>query len=70
MKLIMIISIFFSFIHYVAGLFILKTKIEGMTAILFVNDFDDVTNKIFVFDTKILKFCLYEVEISNEILYK
>ncbi len=56
MKLTMRISIFSSFIHYVVGLFILKTKIEGITTILLVTDFDHVTNKIFVFDTKILKF--------------
>jgi hypothetical protein len=56
MKLTMTISIFSSFIHYVAELFILKTKIEGITAILLVNDFDHVPNKISVFDTKILKF--------------
>jgi hypothetical protein len=56
MKLTMTISIFSSFIHYVAGLIILKTKIEGITAILLVTDFDHVTNKIFVFNTKILKF--------------
>jgi hypothetical protein len=56
MKLTIPILIFSSFIHYVAGLFILKTKIEGITAILLVTDFNHVTNKIFVFDTKILKF--------------
>ncbi len=56
MKLTMRISIFSSFIHYVVGLFILKTKIEGIKTILLVTDFDHVTNKIFVFDTKILKF--------------
>jgi hypothetical protein len=56
MKLRMGISKFSSFIHYVAGLFILKTKIEGITKILLVTDFDHVTNKIFVFDIKILKF--------------
>jgi hypothetical protein len=56
MKLRMRISKFSSFIHYVVGLFILKTKIEGITTILLITDFDHVTNKIFVFDTKILKF--------------
>ncbi len=56
MKLTMRISIFSSFIPYVVGLFILKTKIEGIKTILLVTDFDHVTNKIFVFDTKILKF--------------
>jgi hypothetical protein len=53
MKLRIRISKFSSFIHYVAGLFILKTKIEGITTILLLTDFDHVTNKIFVFDTKI-----------------
>ncbi len=61
---------FSSFIHYVVGLFILKTKIEGITTILLVTDFDHVTNKIFVFDTKILKFWPSWVEISNDIVYK
>jgi hypothetical protein len=57
MKLRLQISKFSSFIHYVAGLFILKTKIEGITTtILLVTDFDHMTNKIFVFDIKILKF--------------
>jgi hypothetical protein len=56
MKLTMRISKFSSFIHYIAGLFILKTIIEGITTILLVNDFSHMTNKIFVFDTKILKF--------------
>ncbi len=56
MKLRMTISKFSSFIHNVVGLFILKTKIEGIITILLVTDFDHVTNKIFAFDTKILKF--------------
>ncbi len=56
MKLRIRISKFSSFIHCVAGLFILKTKIEGIITILLVTDFDYVTNKIFVFDIKILKF--------------
>jgi hypothetical protein len=56
MKLRIRISKFSLLIHYVAGLFILKTKSEGITTILLVTDFDLVTNKIFVFDTKILKF--------------
>jgi hypothetical protein len=55
-KLRMGISKFSSLIHYVVGSFILKTKIEGITTILLVTDFDHVTNKIFVFDTKTLKF--------------
>jgi hypothetical protein len=50
MKLRIPISKFSSFIHYVVGLFILKTKIEGIITILQVTDFDHVTNKIFVFD--------------------
>jgi hypothetical protein len=56
MKLRIRISKFSSFIHYVVGSFILKTKIECITTILLVTDFGHVTNKIFVFDTKILKF--------------
>jgi hypothetical protein len=56
MKSTMRISIFSSFIQYVAGLFTLKTKIESIATILLATDFDRVTNKIFVFDTKILKF--------------
>jgi hypothetical protein len=56
MKLRIPISKFSSFIHYIAGLFILKTKIECITTILLVTNFVHVTNKIFVFDTKILKF--------------
>jgi hypothetical protein len=56
MKLRIRISKFSSFIHYVVGLFILKTKIEGITTILLITDFDHMTNKNFAFDTKILKF--------------
>ena len=58
MKLTMRISIFSSFIniYYVVGLFAWKAKIEGITTILLITDFDHVTNKNFVFDTKILKF--------------
>ncbi len=56
MKLKMRISIFSSFIYYVVGLFVWKAKIEGITTILLIIDFDHVTNKNFVFDTKILKF--------------
>ncbi len=56
MKLRIRISKFSSFTHYVVGLFILKTKIECITTILLVTDFGHVTKKIFVFDTKILKF--------------
>ena len=56
MKLRIPISKFSSFIYYVVGLFVWKAKIEGITTILLVTDFDHVTNKIFVLDTKILKF--------------
>ncbi len=56
MKLTMRISIFSSFIYYVVRLFVWKAKIEGVTTILLITDFDHVTNKNFVFDTKILKF--------------
>ncbi len=48
MKLRIRISKFSSFIHYVAGLFILKTKIEGITTILLVTDFDHVTKFLFL----------------------
>ncbi len=54
MKLRIRISKFSPFIHYVVGLFILKTKIEGMTTILLVSDFDHVTNKIFVVDENLV----------------
>ncbi len=56
MKLTVRISKFSSFIYYVVGLFVWKTKNEGITTILLVTDFDHVTNKILVFDAKILKF--------------
>jgi hypothetical protein len=56
MKLRMRISKFSSFIYYVIGLFVLKTKTEDIATILLITDFDQVTNKIFVSDTKILKF--------------
>ncbi len=45
----------FSFIHYVLELFALNTKIECITKISLVNEFDHLTNKFFVFDKKILK---------------
>jgi hypothetical protein len=70
MKLRIRIFKFSLFIHFVAGLFILKTKIEGTKTILLVTNFDHVTNKIFVFDTKILKYWPLCVEISNNIRYK
>jgi hypothetical protein len=70
MKLRIWISKFSSFVNYIGGLFILKTKIEGIITISLVTDLDHVTNKIFVFDTKILKFWPQWVEISNEIVYK
>jgi hypothetical protein len=56
MKLTMTIAKFSSFICYVVELFVLKTKVEVITTILLVADFDHVTNIIFVLDTKILKF--------------
>jgi hypothetical protein len=56
MKLTMTISKFSSFICYLVELFVLKTKFEVITTILLVTDFEHVTNKIFVLDTKILKF--------------
>ncbi len=46
------ISKFSSFIHYVLGLFELNTKIEGITKIWLVNDFNHVTNKLFIFCKK------------------
>jgi hypothetical protein len=46
------ISKFSSFIHDVLGLFALNTKIEGITKISLVNDFDHVTSKFFVFEKK------------------
>ncbi len=49
------ISKFSSFIHYVLGLFALNTKIEGITKISLVNDFDHVTSKFFAYDKKNLK---------------
>ena len=52
MKLRLRISKFYSFTHYVLGLFALNTKIEGITKISLVNDFDHVTSKFFVFDKK------------------
>jgi hypothetical protein len=55
MKLRLIISKFYSFIQYVLGLFALNTKIEGITKISLVNDFDDATSKFFVFGKKNLK---------------
>ncbi len=45
------ISKFYSFIHYVFGLFALNTKIEGITKISLVNDFDHVIIN-FLFLTK------------------
>ncbi len=57
MKLTMTISKFSSFTCYVVELFVLKTKVVVITTILLVTDFDHVTNKIFVLDTTILKFC-------------
>ncbi len=36
--------------HYVFRLFAFNTKIECITIISLVNDFDHVTGKIFVFD--------------------
>jgi hypothetical protein len=54
-KLRLQISKFSSFMHCVLGLFALNTKIEGITKISLVNDFDHVTNKFFVFDKRILK---------------
>ncbi len=44
-----------SFIHCVLGLFVLNTKIKGITKIWLVNDFDQVTSKFFVFLQKNLK---------------
>ncbi len=55
MKLTMTISKFSSFIYYVFGLFVWKTKIEGITTILLITDFDHVKNKILVFWHKNLK---------------
>ncbi len=47
-KLRLRISKFSSFIHYVLGLFALNTKIEGVTKISLVHDFDHVTGKFFL----------------------
>ena len=49
-KLRLTISKFSSFIRRVIGFFVLNTKIEGITKISLVNDFDHVTSKFFVFD--------------------
>jgi hypothetical protein len=49
------ISKFSSFIHCVLGSLALDTKVEGITKISLVNDFDHVTSKFFVFDRKNLK---------------
>jgi hypothetical protein len=47
------ISKFSSFIHYVLRSFALNTKIEGITKISLVNDFDHGTSTFFVFEKKI-----------------
>jgi hypothetical protein len=38
------------------GIICVKDKVEVIATILLVTDFDHVTNKIFVLNTKILKF--------------
>jgi hypothetical protein len=48
-------SKFSSFIHYILGLFALNTKIEGITKISLINDFDHETSKFFISDKRFLK---------------
>jgi hypothetical protein len=64
------VSKFSSFIHCVLGLFVLNTKIKGITKIWLINDFDHVTRKFFVFYKRILKLWPQWVEISSNVVNK
>jgi hypothetical protein len=58
MKLKLTISKFYSL--FIPGLFALNTKIEGITKISLVNDFDHVTANFLFLTKKILKLWLNE----------